>query len=87
MTVNIEVPDLLKHLRDPNDANEGNSPEALERIQGFYEARVREIIREMMEMEDENTPFDQRKKRIVLLYMEGQSTVFFSKNWQQNIEK
>jgi hypothetical protein len=26
----------------------------------------------MMEMEDENTPFDQRKKRIVLLYMEGQ---------------
>src|SRR5262249_44639902 len=71
-TTNIEIPDLLKHLKDPNDANEGNSPEALERIEGFYEARVREIIGEMMEIEDENIPLDQIKKRISPLYMEGQ---------------
>jgi hypothetical protein len=71
MPVNIEISDLLKFLHDSNDTND-SATEAIERIRGFYEARVREITHEIQEIsEDQNISSDERIKRTEPLYKEG----------------
>jgi hypothetical protein len=71
LVVNVYFSFFLAFLKFSNDANDSAS-EALGRIQGFYEARVREIIREIRQIsEDQNISSNERIKRTELLYKEG----------------
>lgn len=83
MWVNTDVPKLLELLTDPSDAMDGNSPAALARIRGYYEARVREIISEMRTLSEDKsvTPGD-RANRVERLYKEGTSYGVLSEELQ-----